>query len=108
MGNETASIETQLQQRLNAGLALSHLEIINESHMHSGSRMDTHYKLVAVSDDFVGKRLIQRHQAIYALVAELMNNPIHALSMHLYSEAEWTEKQGVVPESPNCMGGSKR
>ncbi len=101
------SIEQKIETLLREGLELQHLEIINESHMHSGSRMDTHFKLVGVSGDFEGKRLIQRHQLIYGLLGELMQNPIHALSMHLYSANEWGEKGGEVPESPRCMGGSK-
>lgn len=101
------SVEQQIEEKLGAGLNLNHLEVINESHMHSGSRLDTHFKLVAVSDEFSGKRLIARHQQIYGLLADLMQNPIHALSMHLYSSEEWTAKSGQVPDSPNCLGGSK-
>lgn len=101
------SVDQQIEEKLSAGLNLNHLEVINESHMHSGSRLDTHFKLIAVSDDFIGKRLIQRHQQIFGLVAELMQNPIHALSMHLYTAKEWEEKSGSVPDSPNCLGGSK-
>lgn len=101
------SIEQQIEQKLNDGLRLAHVELINESHMHSGSRVDTHFKLIAVSDDFDGKRLVQRHQLIYKLVDELMSNPIHALSMHLFTQQEWSVKQGAVPDSPKCLGGSK-
>ncbi len=101
------SVEQQIEEKLTAGLSLEVLDIVNESHMHSGTRMDTHFKLVAVSDDFDGKRLIQRHQAIFGLLGELMQNPIHALSMHLYTTAEWQERAGEVPLSPKCMGGSK-
>lgn len=101
------SVEQQIEEKLTQGLNLEHLDIVNESHMHSGTRLDTHFKLVAVSDDFASKRLIQRHQQIYALLAELMQNPIHALSMHLYTSEEWQQKGGIAPASPKCMGGSK-
>lgn len=101
------SVEQQIQDKLTAGLKLEILDVINESHMHSGTRMDTHFKLVAVSDDFLGKRLIQRHQAIFALLGDLMQNPIHALSMHLYTQDEWQKRAGEVPLSPKCLGGSK-
>ena len=102
------SVEQLIEEKLTAGLNLQVLDIVNESHMHSGSRMDTHFKLIAVSDDFAGKRLIQRHQAIFGLLGELMQNPIHALSMHLYTNDEWRERAGEVPLSPKCMGGSKQ
>ena len=102
------SVEQQIEEKLQQGLNLQHLEIENESHMHSGTRLDTHFKLIAVSDDFDGKRLIQRHQQIFGLLGDLMQNPIHALSMHLYTPIEWQDKGGIAPASPKCMGGSKR
>ncbi|GGB96776.1 transcriptional regulator [Marinobacterium zhoushanense] len=101
------SVENEIEQRLRAGLELIEYRLENESHMHSGDRMDTHFKLVAVSPAFEGKRLVQRHQMIYGLLSELMQNPIHALAMHLHTPEEWQATQGFVPASPNCMGGSK-
>ena len=31
---------------------------------------------------------------------------VHALTMHTYTESEWIEKHGEVPQSPPCHGGS--
>ena len=102
------NVEQEIEERLRKGLELIELRLENESHMHSGPRTDTHFKLVAVSPAFEGKRLVQRHQLIYGLMADLMQNPIHALAMHLHTPAEWEQQQGVVPASPTCMGGSKQ
>lgn len=101
------SVEHEIEKRLRDGLELAEYRLENESHMHSGSRTDTHFKLVAVSPAFEGKRQVQRHQLIYGLLSDLMQNPIHALAMHLYTPVEWDAQQGIVPASPNCMGGSK-
>lgn len=101
------SVENEIEKRLTDGLELIEYRLENESHMHSGDRTDTHFKLVVVSPAFDGKRLVQRHQLIYGLVSDLMQNPIHALAMHLHTPAEWEAQQGFVPASPNCMGGSK-
>ena len=101
------TIEDQIRERLDV-LSPLEIRVENESHQHSGDRNDTHFKLVLVSDEFAGKRLVQRHQLIYKLVDDLMRNPIHALAMHLYTQDEWNTQQGLVPDSPNCMGGSKR
>jgi BolA protein len=101
------SVENEIEKRLRDGLELVEFRLENESHMHSGPRTDTHFKLVAVSPAFEGKRLVQRHQMIYGLVADLMQNPIHALAMHLHTPAEWEQQAGFVPASPNCLGGSK-
>ncbi len=101
------SIEAVIEAKVRDSLTVQQFVIENESHMHSGPATDSHFKLAVVSEAFQGKRLVARHQLIYAAVAELMNNPIHALAMHLYTPQEWQDKNGAVPLSPNCMGGSK-
>ena len=83
-----------------------HLELVNESHMHSvppGS--ESHFKLVLVSNHFDGKRAVARHQQVYSALGDIMQQ-IHALALHTYTPAEW-QQQGVAPESPQCLGGSK-
>jgi len=76
-----------MQQRIESTLALlqpEHLQVLDESHMHSrGSQ--THYKAVVVS--------------------ELMGE-FHALALHTYTPQEWAEIDGA-PASPTCAGGSK-
>lgn len=101
------SIATEIEQRLGQALALQHLVIENESHMHSGPATESHFKLAIVADDFAGKRPVARHQLVYGVLSELMNNPIHALALHLYTAEEWQQQNGEIPQSPNCMGGSK-
>ncbi|MDO4896006.1 MAG: BolA family protein [Moraxella sp.] len=97
----------------NALSALSpmHLTLDNESQMHAGyyDGKESHFKLVIVSDEFVGKRLTARHQAVYAIARPfLMTNGggIHALAIHAYTPDEW---QALVsaPDSPNCAGQHK-
>jgi BolA protein len=102
------STETIISTKLSDGIAIEHLVIENESHMHSGPATDSHFKVTLVSDDFSGKRLVQRHQLIYGLLAEQMQNPIHALSMHLFTSQEWQDKGQTVMPSPQCLGASKK
>lgn len=83
-----------------------HLELVNESYMHSvPAGSESHFKLVLVSEQFSGLRSVARHQKVYAVLGELMQQ-IHALALHTYTPEEWQE-QGVAPESPKCLGGSK-
>jgi BolA protein len=101
------NVAERIEQLVKAGMQVEWFALENESHMHSGPATESHFKLVLVSPDFAGKRLVQRHQLVYGLVAELMQNPIHALALHLHTPEEWQQRNGEVPESPNCMGGSK-
>jgi len=95
-----------IEQKLNSALALAHLAIENESHLHSGPASDSHFKLVVVSDDFAGKGRVARHQMIYGLLADelAMEGGIHALVMHLHTAAEWQQQGHVVPPSARCRG----
>lgn len=95
------SIAETLKAKLQT-LEPSHLELVNESHMHALQATDSHYKLILVSTHFEGQRTVARHQKIYALLANEMQNPIHALAMHLYTPEEW--KTAQTASSPNCMG----
>lgn len=88
-------------------LTPTYLQLDNESHNHAGyyDGKESHFKLTIVSDDFVGKRLILRHQMIYALVAPLLianGGTIHALAIHAYTPDEW--QTTTAPDSPRCAG----
>ncbi len=49
-----------------------------------------HWYATIVSAQFEGKRLIQRHQQVYAtLGARIKTDEVHALSMKTYTPAEW-------------------
>lgn len=95
-------------QRLQV-LRPSIFELENESMRHAGyyEGKETHFKLTIVSEDFAGKRLVQRHQQVYALVNDLLaqgGGQIHAFSIHAYTPDEW---QGESPASPQCAGQNK-
>lgn len=96
-------IDQQIEQAL-AALTPTHLEITDESHLHSRG-LQTHYKAVVVSDAFAGLRPVQRHQRVYAALGELMPR-FHALALHTYTPQEWSE-QAAAPDSPRCLGGSR-
>ncbi|MFK0087822.1 BolA family protein [Pseudomonas sp. BJa5] len=97
------SMQQKIEQSLQA-LAPQHLEVLDESHMHSRGQQ-THYKAVLVSEQFEGLNSVKRHQKVYATLGELMGQ-FHALALHTYTPAEW-QKVGVAPASPTCAGGSK-
>ncbi|WP_300426925.1 BolA family protein [uncultured Thalassolituus sp.] len=100
-----SSVQQSIETRLSA-LSPLHLQIDNESHMHSGPASDSHFKITLVSDAFSGLRAVARHQKVYGLLQEELQGPVHALALHLYAPDEWQDP-AQVPVSPNCMGGSK-
>ena len=99
-------MQATIEQKLNDALNPEVLEIINESHMHSGPATESHFKVVAVSDAFAGKMLIARHRMVNAALKDELAN-IHALALHTMTPEEYFEKAGKVADSPQCEGGGK-
>ncbi len=102
------SVEKTIERKIRAALAPAHLEVINESHMHSvppGS--ESHFKLVIVTEAFAGRPLVRRHQMVNGLLAEEFEEGLHALSMETLTDAEWQARSGRTAASPPCLGGSK-
>lgn len=101
-------VQQEIEARLRGALQPTHLEVVNESHMHSvPPNSETHFRVVAVSDSFDGERKVARHQRIYQLLDEQLQGPVHALALHLYTPAEWRARDEQSRPSPDCLGGSK-
>ncbi len=82
------------------------LDVSNESFMHSVPKgSESHFKIVLVCRKFEGKRLVQRHQMVYAVLRDELAGPVHALAIHTYTSEEWQAKERSAPESPKCHGG---
>lgn len=102
------TVQRSIERKIGASLTPSHLEVINESHMHSvppGS--ESHFKLVIVSPAFENLSLVQRHQKVNQVLADELKDRIHALSMETLTAAEWERRGGKTRASPPCHGGSK-
>lgn len=98
----------RIQERLQATLCPMHLEVIDESHMHSVPEgAESHFKVVAVSELFAERKLVGRHRLVNQALKEEFESGLHALALHTWTPEEWLERGGVAPESPQCMGGSK-
>ncbi|MGF1870357.1 transcriptional regulator BolA [Photobacterium indicum] len=101
-------IQERIQEKLQKALSPAHLEVINESYMHNvpeGS--ESHFKVIVVSEQFEGTRLIGRHRAVNSALTHELANDIHALAIHTYTLSEWQELSNGAPLSPSCQGGSK-
>jgi BolA protein len=101
-------IQPSIESKINAEFLPSYFLVENESHMHSvPANSETHFKLTLVSDEFLNKRKVARHQAVYKTLAQELAGEVHALTMHLYTLEEWAQVNQQTPSSPQCLGGSK-
>ena len=83
MSNQTVE---QLRERLTAALQPTALTIRDDSHLHAGHAGARsgggHYHLDITAIVFKGKNTVARHRLIYDAAGDLMQGPIHALSIH--------------------------
>ena len=86
------SVAEEIRQRL-AALSPSRLDLLDESAKHAGHAGaapggNTHWKLTIVSAAFTGSSKLARHRMIYGALGDLMQNPIHALSIDARAPGE--------------------
>lgn len=75
----------ELQSIIRAGLACEHIALEGDGR---------HWFATIVSPAFEGKRLIQRHQLVYATLGQKMHtDEVHALSMKTFTPAEWAQQK---------------
>jgi len=79
------TVEAEIRARL-AQLEPQTLELVDESEKHRGHAGwrpggGTHWRLLIVSPRFADKTTLARHRMVYASLGELMQHPIHALTI---------------------------
>jgi len=70
----------QIRSYISAGLPCAHIEVQGDG---------AHFEAVIVSAAFEGKRTLARHQLVYAVLGDRMQEEIHALSMRTLTPAEY-------------------
>lgn len=101
------SMHRTIETKVRDAFAPTHIEVTDESYMHDVPEgAESHFRVLVVSERFVGKSAVQRHQSVYATLADEVKSHIHALGLQTMTPDEWAEDQ-ARNESPECLGGSK-
>ncbi|PHM47805.1 transcriptional regulator BolA [Xenorhabdus miraniensis] len=100
-------VRQEIETKLRAAFKPSHLEVIDESYRHNvPAGSESHFKVIVVSNEFVEQRMISRHRSVYSILVKELEEGVHALALHTYTEKEWAELGDTVLVSPACRGGS--
>lgn len=101
------STQATVEQKITHTLHPLHLEVVNESYLHNVPKgSESHFKVTVVSDKFEGMMSVNRHRMVNEVLAQELNDKIHALALHTMTPDEWFETGGSAPDSPQCRGGS--
>jgi BolA protein len=83
----TGPTADQLRERLMARLAPTRLEVLDESHQHSGhagsngSGFGTHFRVRVASHLFTGLSRVARHRLVYDALQDFIAQGLHALAI---------------------------
>ena len=103
------SVAQMIRQKLTVKFNPTHLELDNESHMHSvppGS--ESHFRLILVSDVFAGLTRVARQRLVNECLQAELKGSVHALSMRVMTPQEWLATGAQMPVSPQCLGKAPR
>ena len=102
-------MKEHLREKLQQSLEFTHIDVINESHLHNTPPdSESHFKVILVSHAFSGKLPVKRHQLVYGILADELRDQIHALALHTYTSEEWQARNEEAPATPDCKGGSRK
>jgi BolA protein len=79
-------VADRIREKLTAALHPTRMVIRDDSHRHAGHagarpEGETHFHVEIVSAAFAGESRVARQRRVYALLADEMAGPIHALAL---------------------------
>jgi len=86
-------VAATIRRKLSERLAPTRLDIVDESHRHSGHtgarpEGETHFAVTIVAAAFAGLNRVARQRLIYELLADELATRVHALSLTTLAPGE--------------------
>ena len=80
------TVNETIRDKLESALQPQRLDVIDESHLHAGHvgarpEGETHFRVEIVADAFRGQSRVERQRAVYAILADELAGPVHALAI---------------------------
>tara|TARA_B100001121_G_C18517621_1_gene539744 strand:- start:393 stop:638 length:246 start_codon:yes stop_codon:yes gene_type:complete len=79
-------IEKKIEQKLEDGLTNPKIFIQDMT-----GTMD-HFNALIISDDFIGKNLIEQHRLVYKILGDMVTKEIHALQLKTLTWEQWKKE----------------
>ena len=86
-------IAQRIHDKLTAALSPKRLDVIDDSHRHEGHAGhdglgESHFRVLIVSELFVGLSRIDRQRLVHEVLASELQDRVHALSMQTLTPEE--------------------
>ncbi len=88
------STKEKILEILKQNFLIQHIEIEDDSHLHAGHAQAQkfgggHFSVMIVSDNFEGKKIIERHRMIYDVLNAELKSSVHALAIKALTSDEY-------------------
>ena len=97
-------IASEIERSLTEAFAPELIQVSDDSGDHARGNQ-SHFSVLMVADRFANLSRVQRHQQVYRVLADLLEQKIHALALRLYTPQEWHQRNGSPAAPPPCVGG---
>jgi len=82
------TVAATIREKLTEAFAPATLEIIDESHLHAGHvgarpEGETHFRVHMSATAFEGVSRVERQRQVYAVLADELAGPVHALALKI-------------------------
>jgi BolA family transcriptional regulator, general stress-responsive regulator len=79
-------LQTQMREKLMVALQPSRLDVVDESHRHAGHHNspdtgESHFRVLIVSNAFVGKSRLERHRMVNEALGDELKGGVHAVAI---------------------------
>ena len=80
------TVEQTIRRKLEAAFAPAELDIVNESHLHSGHAGSpgtghSHFRVRIVAEAFRGQSRVACHRRVNDVLADVLKRDVHALAL---------------------------
>lgn len=91
-----------IKRALEENLGAVHVDVVDESAKHSthpgAHGGGGHFRIVVVSDRFLGLGRLASQRLVYDALADLMVSDIHAVTMSVFTEKQWSGLEADASE----------
>jgi BolA protein len=84
-----------IEKALTRALDATRVEVTDQSALHAGHEEAQegggHFQVLVVSEKFRGQSRVAAQRMVYAALADMMRNDIHALTMRTFTPEQWAD-----------------
>ncbi|WP_343182964.1 BolA/IbaG family iron-sulfur metabolism protein [Buchnera aphidicola (Neophyllaphis podocarpi)] len=92
-------IEAKLKKKFNPCKIL----LYNENEKHRKNSKKIHIKIIIISNYFLEKPIINRHNEVHSTIFQEIKNYINSLDIYTYTYNEWKKKQNILTIKKTCL-----